>query len=315
MAWGRHGVCETCWSETVPFHGPLCALCGSALPRQEEASPAIQQAVGSAGSIGATAELAVSPDPVSVGSPLPAANGSPVAYDRKRESSPDPPIARDEPAGVSMPSAPATEHRSPSGGTGGHRGRRCATCATMGGPIEAIAAWGPYDGRIKELIHAMKYAGRYGLSRPLGAMMANALSRSGLVIGGEDPVLVPVPLSRGRLAERGYNQATLLARSMKRSLVRSGAVRTIVIEALVRIRHAPPQAGLKREQRMRNPIGTYAPARGTAVRIAGRRIVLVDDVVTTGATVRECAAVLARAGAGPISIAAVARVPSAANRP
>jgi ComF family protein len=173
-----------------------------------------------------------------------------------------------------------------------------------------VVAWGGYEGRLRDLVRALKYRGRFRLARPLGGMLAEALRAIGRAGGLEGAVVVPVPLSRRRLAARGYNQALLLARGLRRALRAESGERARIAEALVRTREARPQAGLKRSERLANPAGSYGPARGAARALEGRDAVLVDDVLTTGATARECARILKASGAREVIALVVARTPA-----
>jgi ComF family protein len=113
--------------------------------------------------------------------------------------------------------------------------------------------------------------------------------------------VVPVPLHRSRLAERGYNQAALLAREIARQLQvphTQAAVR--------RSRPTPSQTSLGRTQRLNNVRGVFSPGRGSGS-VAGQNVLLVDDVMTTGATLSECAAVLKKIGARSVGVVSVVR--------
>jgi ComF family protein len=114
-------------------------------------------------------------------------------------------------------------------------------------------------------------------------------------------VLVPVPLHPRRLRERGFNQSELLAQALGR---RSGLV--VAPEALVRRKETPPQTGLTAAARRSNVSGAFTVRRRS--RVAGRVVVLVDDVVTTGATARACAAALRAAGTTEVRLVTAARV-------
>lgn len=165
-----------------------------------------------------------------------------------------------------------------------------------------LAAAGSYeDPALRALIRSLKFGFVRSAAAPLGAIMADYARRLGIPRQGYDAV-VPVPLSQRRLRERGFNQAELIAREAGRALgipVEPGLLR--------RRRHAPPQSGLPGDarRRARNIAGCFEIAAPAAV--AGRRIILLDDVVTTGATMREAAAILKAAGAKDILALAAAK--------
>jgi ComF family protein len=121
--------------------------------------------------------------------------------------------------------------------------------------------------------------------------------------GPVEPLLVPVPLHRWRIWKRGYNQAALIAAALSR---RSGL--PAGLDLLRRTRATPPLKGLGRRERALAVRGAFACAPGAAPRLAGRRIVLVDDVYTSGATASACARTLRRAGAASVEVLCWARV-------
>jgi ComF family protein len=167
----------------------------------------------------------------------------------------------------------------------------CHACPT----IARGAAIGEYDGTLRDIIHALKYDGR----RSVAPMLARLMAEHGAdVLAGAD-LVVPVPLHRARERERGFNQAADLARGLPRPIV----------QGLRRVRHTPPQVGLTAEERAANIRDAFTVAAGFAP--AARTIVLVDDVVTTGATLDACARVLRRFGAREVRALTAARVASA----
>lgn len=160
----------------------------------------------------------------------------------------------------------------------------------------AVAA---YDGAMRRLIHDLKFRDRHEPRRLLGRWLAEA--GSGLLRDAD--LLVPVPLNRFRLLARRFNQAAILAGEVSRL---SGVA--VAADALVRVRRTASQVGLSRQEREANVRGAFGIAPAHADRIGGRRVVLVDDVITTGATVSACARVLKQGGAARVDVLALAMV-------
>lgn len=158
-----------------------------------------------------------------------------------------------------------------------------------------------YNDTSRRLVLAYKHGGRIALSRLLARLIAAQLPERRE--GGAPPLLVPVPLHRWRLWSRGFNQAALLARELARMGRGEAAV-----AALVRHRRTPNLGGLGREARERMLSGAIRLDPRQALRLAGRDVVLVDDVLTSGATSRECIAAIAAAGPASITVACFARV-------
>jgi ComF family protein len=155
----------------------------------------------------------------------------------------------------------------------------------------------PFTGPTRATLHELKYAANRRLAAPLGELLAVRWRRAGC--GGE--LLVPVPVHTARLRERGYDQAVLLAEA-------AGARLGLpVLAALRRGRATAAQHALGREARGANVGTAFSVDAALRSRIRGRWIVLVDDVVTTGATMAACAAALFAAGAESVSGLAVAR--------
>ncbi len=183
----------------------------------------------------------------------------------------------------------------------GGSGLFCVPCRSIvGEPIRSAVggtptlALGHYDGPLGTAVRKLKYAGRADLATPLAALLAPMIRG----VRVESPcVLVPVPLHPRRLAERGYNQSALLAREVGRKLGWSVRPR-----ALERSQATAQQALLSRDRREENMRGAFrltAPVTGA--------VILVDDVVTTGATALACRDTLARGGSRITAIVAVAR--------
>jgi len=171
---------------------------------------------------------------------------------------------------------------------------QCALCRLGLNAFDQVYSFGAYEGVLRKLIHVFKFEGVRTLQRPLGAMLAQALPRE----SGFDAI-VPMPLHWRRRWQRGFNQAELLAREIARKW-------NVPVSALVRRRRATtPQAGLTSAQRRKNMQGAFEAKRGMSVK--GMRILLIDDVLTTGATASACARTLKRAGAAQVTFLALAR--------
>lgn len=156
-----------------------------------------------------------------------------------------------------------------------------------------------FDGAARDLVHRLKYNDRADLALTLGRMMRQA----GHELLAEAELLVPVPLHRIRLWRRRFNQAALLARHLSRL---SG--RKLAPAALTRSKRTRQQVGLTRAQRAENLQGAFRVPNAARPLIEGRRILLIDDVLTTGATANAAARALLRAGAGAVDVLTFARV-------
>ncbi|HHL39508.1 MAG TPA: ComF family protein [Deltaproteobacteria bacterium] len=174
--------------------------------------------------------------------------------------------------------------------------RPCSECAVDPPPYRRARSALFYEGAALDALHLFKYRGRVSLAAPLAALMAGAAREAA---GGGADVVAAVPLHGSRLRERGFNQSLLLARAVAASM---GA--RVDSRGLVRVAAGRPQVGLVRSERVRNVRGAFALAAPGG--FSGRRVLLVDDVFTTGSTVAECARLLARAGA-EVSVATLAR--------
>lgn len=156
-----------------------------------------------------------------------------------------------------------------------------------------------FDGVVRELVHGLKYADRHDGRR----LFARWLSSAGDELLADADLLVPVPLHRWRLLHRRFNQAALLAQELARQ--RGMAWDPGV---LIRIKPTPQQVRLTREQRRRNMSAAFQVPAGAVSKVDGRKVVLVDDVITTGATVEACARALKAAGAVQVDVLAIAMV-------
>lgn len=159
-----------------------------------------------------------------------------------------------------------------------------------------------FDKVMRTLVHDLKFHDRHDARRLFGRWLAEAGSE--LLVDAD--LIVPVPLTRTRLLSRRFNQSAILAHEVAR-------VAHVKVEplALLRVRATKPQVGLSREQRRQNVAGAFAVAPSRKAMIAGAKIVLVDDVITTGATAEACARALKRAGAVRVDVLALALVADA----
>jgi ComF family protein len=171
---------------------------------------------------------------------------------------------------------------------------RCALCRLDLNGFDQVYAFGAYEGVLRKLIHLFKFEGVRTLQRPLGSLLAQALPRE-----SSFDAIVPMPLHWRRRWQRGFNQSELLAREIARKW-------HLPLCALVRRgRATAPQAGLTSAQRRKNVAGAFEVKNAASVK--GMRLLLIDDVLTTGATASACARVLKRAGASQVTFLALAR--------
>jgi ComF family protein len=170
---------------------------------------------------------------------------------------------------------------------------QCGACDADPPAFDGVRAAGLFGGPLADAIHRLKYGNRPALARPLGAWLARAIALP------PNAAVVSVPLGRGRRIARGYDQAALVADRLARAAGRP-RLRTV----LARIRETPPQVGRTRAERAGNVAGAF---RATGAAVRGRDLVLVDDVVTTGATADAAAEELRRAGARSVTVIALAR--------
>ncbi len=172
----------------------------------------------------------------------------------------------------------------------------CESCLKNPPPFSGVTAYGIYTGLLREAIHQFKYEEAFYLHRPLGRLLAEAVAKR---LSPEPfDFIVPVPLHLNKLRERTFNQSLLLARTLAKTL-------QLPIEAqgLERTRPTLSQQGLKSEERKRNLKGAFS----LNTEVKNRRILLVDDVLTTGTTARECSRILRKGGAREVHVAVLAR--------
>lgn len=172
----------------------------------------------------------------------------------------------------------------------------CWACREREPRFDRARAAVSYEGVAAAAIRSYKYLGRRVLARPLSTLLGALIDD----VAGPVHGVVPVPLHRRRLQERGYNQALLLADALARS-----AGWPLYWDLLERVRPTRSQVGLAMRERRRNVRGAFA-VRATA-RLEGKNLLLVDDVLTTGSTVDECAGLLKREGATTVQVLTVAR--------
>jgi ComF family protein len=180
-------------------------------------------------------------------------------------------------------------------------GERMVSAAAVAHPpaYDRARAVAHFSGGMRTLVHQLKYADRHDARTLLGRWLVEA-GRD--LLPGID-VIVPVPLTRWRLLARRFNQAAILAQEVSRQT-------GIAVDArlLQRTRHTKTQVGLTHDQRRRNVAGAFRVPSGRRAGLAGRNLLLIDDVITTGATAEACARTLKRAGAARVDVLALALV-------
>lgn len=174
----------------------------------------------------------------------------------------------------------------------------CDACLSFSPAFDRARAPLVYDAASRPLILRLKHADQMHLAQTFAPLLRGA----GAELLARADLLVPVPLARWRLWRRRYNQSAELARSLARLTGVPAA-----LQAVKRVRATPSQGGLNREQRRKNVKKAFAVPDAALVR--QKTIVLIDDVMTSGATAHECAQVLKAAGAARVDVLAVARVP------
>jgi ComF family protein len=197
-----------------------------------------------------------------------------------------------------------------------------AASASLESPLGIQRVWAVwhYEDPVRGWIHQLKYRQRDPLAAALGRLAASALADTvptdSAPLDGVD-LVAPVPLHRRRLRERGFNQAALVGHALLRELRRRGhRVPPLVPDLLARTRYTTPQVHLDAEERSVNVEGAFGPGRATLWRqrrdagagaLQGARVLLVDDVMTTGSTLTACAAILYGAGAAAVDVFVLAR--------
>lgn len=185
---------------------------------------------------------------------------------------------------------------------------RCHGCHQFQPDFDRAVAYGEYADAVRGLIHLLKYDNVLPAAPVLGELLAQAISQLDLS-ADTPPLLVPVPLHASKRRERGFNQAEMITRAAVRHLPN----RVGIASVLKRQRPTHSQVGLTREERianLRDAFRVLDPAR-----VKGRTVIVIDDVMTTGSTVSECARVLKKAGAERVWAATVARTLKSAVLP
>jgi len=172
-------------------------------------------------------------------------------------------------------------------------GDLCADCKETAPPFFIARAVGPYEGKIKKSIKLLKFVGQRNLARRMGEMMADVVKDEPRFAGIN--LIVPVPITQNSLMQRGFNQAELLANRIGHCLKKP-----VKSDILIRIRETPSQRELTRELREENLKDAFCLKSNRA--IEDKRILLVDDVYTTGSTTRECTKVLMAGGACEVAV-------------
>ncbi len=180
-------------------------------------------------------------------------------------------------------------------------GTLCGACIARAPAFDYARSAMVYDAASRGMILSFKHGDGLHVAKSLAAWMGNAGEK---LLAGNEIVIVPVPLSRWRLFTRRYNQSAILAAEIGK---RVPAAR-VCVDALLRVKNTPSQGHLNRDERVKNLAGAIAinPSRRNAIK--GKKAVLIDDVMTTGATANECSRILRKAGASSVSVLTLARV-------
>lgn len=183
----------------------------------------------------------------------------------------------------------------------------CGLCQKKAPPFVQATAYGSYTGILRDLIHLLKYDQIRPAANVLGRLLANAIAGLEASFAEGRVVVIPVPLYQGKRRQRGFNQAELIAKAALKS--KKSERFELKTGLLKRTRPTESQIGLTRHQRRENIRGAFGVVKKEE--IAGREILLVDDVLTTGTTAAECARALLRSGASKVWVATVARTQKA----
>lgn len=167
---------------------------------------------------------------------------------------------------------------------------RCEGCL-KDTPFDKVLYYGKYEGILKEVIHHYKFNKVKRLSKPLAMLLSE------LPIPDSDAIVV-VPLQTKRLKEREFNQTAVIGHHLSRRLRIP-----FLLDALIKVKDTKPQTGLSEEERLRNLKNAFV----AMDKVKGLNLLLIDDVITTGATIKECSRALLKAGAKGVTVLALAR--------
>jgi len=174
-------------------------------------------------------------------------------------------------------------------------GKICADCKTNPPPYTALRSWAEFAGPVREALHSLKYKSNLGLGAVFAEPLLAILDR----MGWDYDAVIPVPISKEHLATRGYNQAAILARPIALALHKPMLRKTIV-----RTKETKSQVNLPREERFKNLQSAFL---GNSAKLIHKKVLLVDDISTTGATLMSCTQALLEAGCSQVFCLTVAR--------
>jgi ComF family protein len=183
----------------------------------------------------------------------------------------------------------------------------CPLCRRVAPPFAKAVAYGSHQGGLREMIHLLKYASIFPAAKVLGRMVAEAMGELEPLFGERTILVIPVPLHKSKRRHRGFNQAELIAKAALK--VHAAGRFHLSTNILLRQRDTESQIGMTSHQRRENMRGAFSVNRADNIndQVRDSDVLLVDDVLTTGATAAECARVLLKAGASKVWVATAAR--------